>query len=301
MEDNIINKQALLKLAQQDWKGAQTLFFENAKKNPSNKTYNNLGKYLIDEGLECKNGKVRNAYKLGIKYLKKAVEKELSPITLCALAEANENEFIITTGEQRAKVLRESKKYLEMAREINYTNEIQYNYLRICYMLGEKDNVLLEQSRKLILEYVCEESISLYFALLSDYMLIDEALECIKNYEKYIYEPDLLLFYVKFGLYEKGLCLCDVIKRQYSPDKYIIAAIIECYVNTEHYEEAKNYVKFISEIESEIQSRKDLRNILEDSKESVGHRKKIISEYSMVFPFVKICCYFGCPTHKTIW
>ena len=64
-----INQKAMDALRRQNFAEAQHLFFENAKRNPSHKTYNNLGYYLISEGLECKGGKVRNALKLGIKYL----------------------------------------------------------------------------------------------------------------------------------------------------------------------------------------------------------------------------------------
>ena len=83
-----INQAALENLKKQDWQSAQKLFFENARKNPSHKTYNNLGVFLITEGLTCRNGTSRNATKLGLKYLLKAAETEaitlVLPILLCS-------------------------------------------------------------------------------------------------------------------------------------------------------------------------------------------------------------------------
>ena len=88
MDANVMNERALKCLIEGNFEEAQKLFFENAKKNPSHETYNNLGNFLIDEGLLCKNGRVRNAQKLGVKYLFKALEIRRTFITLCALAKS---------------------------------------------------------------------------------------------------------------------------------------------------------------------------------------------------------------------
>ena len=66
------NERALNLLSKENFIQAQKLFFKNAKSTQSHETYNNLGWYLYTEGLECKNGKVRNAEKLGLHYLLKA-------------------------------------------------------------------------------------------------------------------------------------------------------------------------------------------------------------------------------------
>ena len=88
MKPQEINEKALAFLANQDWKTAQELFYENARKFPSHKTYNNLGFFLIREGLLCKNGTQRNALKLGLKYLEKASKFEESSVNCVAMVEA---------------------------------------------------------------------------------------------------------------------------------------------------------------------------------------------------------------------
>ena len=60
MDAKQINELALKKLANQEWKSAQDLLFENARLNPSHNTYSNLGYYLINEGIELENGKTKS-------------------------------------------------------------------------------------------------------------------------------------------------------------------------------------------------------------------------------------------------
>ena len=55
---NKINRSALDELSKHNWKIAQKMLFDNAKKHPCHETFNNLGYYLCTEGLECKNNKV---------------------------------------------------------------------------------------------------------------------------------------------------------------------------------------------------------------------------------------------------
>ena len=83
-----INQDALRSLASQEWLVAQRLFFKNAKENSSYQTYNNLGYFLITEGLTCKNGIVRNAWKLGWKYLLKAFEMKKTQVGAQAMGVA---------------------------------------------------------------------------------------------------------------------------------------------------------------------------------------------------------------------
>ena len=67
------NQEALQALEDLNYSVAQACFFENAKRVPCHETFNNLGYYLITEGLWCKNNNARNALALGLKYLLKAL------------------------------------------------------------------------------------------------------------------------------------------------------------------------------------------------------------------------------------
>ena len=85
-----INAKALNFLDKQEWKKAQDLFFKNAKENPSHQTYNNLGFFLIIEGLICSNGKVRkseakdvfSSKRKAIEFFDKIVRNLATPIDL---------------------------------------------------------------------------------------------------------------------------------------------------------------------------------------------------------------------------
>ena len=128
-----INETALDLLSKQDFTNAQNLFFKNAKENPSHETYNNLGYYLVSEGLICKNGTFRNAYKLGIKYLLKAANLKDSVVNLCALAKAIDYELRIVPKSRKEALYQQSYKYLNKAIEIEFSDELKYNCVRLMF------------------------------------------------------------------------------------------------------------------------------------------------------------------------
>lgn len=303
MDANVMNERALKCLIEGNFEEAQKLFFENAKKNPSHETYNNLGNFLIDEGLLCKNGRVRNAQKLGVKYLFKALEIRRTFITLCALAKSYNWALKSAKGNHREQELELLKDCFESAVLLNASNENRYNYLRALYLCGEEIDLLLPAVRELLNIYICKEGVSLYFLLLFEYSLIDEGLLCIERYGGYLELVDILMFYAKFGLFEKGYELCDEVKKYFGMDKYIISAVLECYVNTNHLEEASLYVDFIKENWDEIRNYSvgtDCdQSLLFDVNKTNVKRKEFIAEYSWTPPMIEICCYYGCPIHKT--
>ena len=301
MKAEIVNKKALEYLSQKNWKEAQALFFENVKNNPSHKTYNNLGNYLVDEGLLCENGSIINANKLGLKYLFMALEKELSSKTINAIIKAYDHEIRTSIGEQKKDLLVLSRKILERAQNSTVTKENRYNYLRVRCLLGDNDSKLLSDVRKLVKEYVCEETVSLYLHLLTKHALINEGIRCIEYYNYYLDELDCLMFFAKLGLYEEGALLCDSIKNNYFQDKYIMSAVIECYTNIRQYEEVKRYIDLVREDNLSYEREEKMEFLLEDLFVSTNLRKKTILEYEMIPPLIKTCCYYGCPIHGTKW
>ncbi|HEX2937943.1 MAG TPA: hypothetical protein VHO66_03390, partial [Ruminiclostridium sp.] len=82
-----INEIALELLGRGDFSAAQNNFRQNAKNNPCFITLNNLGVYYINEGMELSNGVIRNANKIGLKYLKAAELYEKSHINLMAIGQ----------------------------------------------------------------------------------------------------------------------------------------------------------------------------------------------------------------------
>ena len=299
-----INENALNYLKSQKWKEAQEKFFENAKKNPSHETYNNLGYFLINEGIECKNGRVRNAQKLGKRYLFKAADIKESQINLCAIAKAYEYDIRSSSVKKKENIFRQSSRCLKKALEINYSGVIHYNYIRSLYLINPNDSILLEQVKKLMTNYVCNESVSLYLELIGQHLLLDEGIRCIEQYEKFLSDIDMLMFFVRLELYEKAYPLCKGICEQFSPDKYVVSAIIESCIKTHHFEQAKIYAKQIKDLEAEFCYEKEetwANAVLDNVVSSDKFRKKLISQYSMSPPFIDSCCYFGCSEHGIKW
>ena len=299
-----INENALNCLKSQKWKEAQENFFENAKKNPSHQTYNNLGYFLINEGIECKNGKVRNAQKLGVKYLNRAAGIKETQINLCAIAKAYEYELLSFSVKTREELLQKSSQCLKKALEINYSPVIDYNYIRSLYLMNPRDNTLLEKTRKLLTNYVSNESVSLYLELLCNHLLLDEGIRCIEQYKKYLNEIDMLMFFTRLELYDRAYPLCKEVCEHFSPNKYIASAIIESCMNTCHFEQARIYAKQIKDLEDDFYYKGKgvwTRKLFDNMVSSDELRKNLISQYFMLPPFVDSCCYFGCSVHGTEW
>lgn len=297
-----MNEIALDHLMKQNWQMAQHFLFKNARKHPSHETYNNLGNFLIHEGIICKNGKIRSAQKLGMKYLLRALEMKSTSTNLCSIAKAYDFALRSVTDMSKESLVQKMYHLLTVAYSITASSETLYNILRLKILTKVHNETIIEDIKMLLTEFTCEESVRLYFEMLRFYSLYDEGLCCIAQYGEYLSEVDLLLFYAKYKKYNEGYCLCDTVCNQYSPDKYTSAAIIECCVNTNHLEEARLYAKHITEIEDTIScTKKDnwYRLVFTNLNTSEKSRCDLIAEYLSIPPFVDTCCYFGCPIHKT--
>lgn len=292
-----INKQALCFLSNQDWTQAQNLFFENARKHPSYQTYNNLGYYLISEGLECKNGKVRNALKLGMNYLKKSANIKNTSINCFAMIQATE--YLLrnkkANKDEACKCICES---LKQRLSLEYSHEIHYNYLRFLYIGLSNDDEILYEIRKLVKDNAFEESVSLYFELARRKGLVEEAFEIISSFPQHLDELDFLMFYTKFEMYEKGYALCEKIFDFYSLDEFIVSAMIQCCVSVGDFDSAQ---KYSTEFLNNVFWRKESRSYFEKIISSTNGRKQMISEYKHIPPAITQCSYFGCPHHNTEW
>lgn len=300
MTEREINHEALFALENQNWPKAQQLFFKNAKIHPSHNTYNNLGFYLITEGIICKDGKFRNAHKLGMKYLLRAAEKEYKQLNLCAIAKAYDLELMTSKENKKEEIYAQEYEFLSKALNISYKDEIQYNVLRILYNCGKVDKDVLNKSMELVNRFKNKESICLYFEILKSNSMIDEALQCIKDYKEYLELDDILLFYTKFGLYEEGYSLCEDVINQYEISESIASAIIESCIKCEKDEDVKIYIHNIENMFNEMNiKRKSYSKILNSLDNTSDIRKKYIDEYQVKLPFLDMCCYYGCSIHGT--
>ena len=135
--------------------------------------------------------------------------------------------------------------------------------------------------------------------MLSEINQSKKGIDFISEHRAFLDAVDLLMYYSKIGEYEKGYELCEDVLRIYSIDKFIASAIIECCVNTAHFDEAKAYAKEIAENfnEKAYASSRRLLNPLKASE----YRKRTILNYKPLPPLISRCGYFGCPNHKTDW
>ena len=298
-----INEKALDFLSKQNWGEAQNLFFYNAKHNPTHETYNNLGFYLITEGLLCKNGRTRNALKLGIKYLLKSESIKASFINICAITKSIDYQLREEHSDKKRLYVCACE-YLKKGLAKEYSNVLQYNLLRFSYLLTPQDIELSIQANHLLKKFPCRESVLLYFELLRAHNLMEAGLECISKYKIFLDEIELIMFYSKFGLYEQGYNLCKSVYNMFSIDEFVASAIIECCVNTNHLIEAEKYAIQIKQNEKDMNPHYKAdwcSKIVGDSIECVNYRKDRVQNYHFCPPIIETCCYFGCPVHKTVW
>lgn len=298
-----INQKAMDALRRQNFAEAQHLFFENAKRNPSHKTYNNLGYYLISEGLECKGGKVRNALKLGIKYLNKASEMDFSVTNVCSKVDAINLMLEDAKNEEKVALYQEAYDLLKKALEIDYSDELQHNMLRFSYLINPYNKENIEKAKQLTERNSSYEIVSLYFYMLLANSLVKEGNDCIEKFGHILDSADMLLFYAKTSQYEKGCALYKTVIEEFCIDEPIASAIVECLINSGNHEDAKTFTSTLkNEIkENQFLTQISLRIIEKNSPSSSEYRKNIINSFCDSSPYFTKCCYFGCEMHNNPW
>ena len=304
MTKKTINKNALAFLKKQNWQKAQQLLFYNSKKNPSHQTYNNLGYYLITEGLLIKSGRTRNAFELGKKYLMKAYELERTVVNINALVKMIEFQSLSASIEEKIYLHSSARNLLKEAIQIKYSDVLQYNLLRFEYFLNPGDKYLFPQTVDLLQNYACPESALLLLGILWEKNFYDEGVKYIGQYGHLIDKIDLLMSYSKLGLYKEGCELSESIIPFYDLDDFVLSAIIECYVNTQHFSEAKKLLLVVKDRkkESNDQEKNNFFDVIfENLSSSDIRRRNKINNYFINPPFIDSCCYFGCELHQTDW
>lgn len=297
-----INKQALECLANRDWKNAQFLFKENIKQNPCHQTFNNLGYFLITEGLELNNGKHKSAVMLGHKYLLKAAEMKETVTNIKAITESIFYQLRTATKKNKKQLFSDACQWLKKASKMEYHHDVQYNFLMFSYLLSNDSNILFE-IKDLIEKFENEETVSLYFCILLKQLNKNEGNHCIDRYGRYISDMDKLMFYTKTEQYEKGYAISNDVYERFSIDKFLASALIEICINTNHFTEAEMYAKKIFDMCQDPEYAVDAINgkVFGFTNSSSTYRKKLISSYECYPIYLKTCCYFGCSLHENLW
>ena len=229
------NEKALTALSCGHFLEAQTLLFENAKLFPSHETYHNLGYYLCSEGLECKGGKVRNADKLGLRYLLKAERMKDTSVNQSAIAgeyEKQRDVIFCKTGIDDPTVCHLACQHMERAVKIRYSPEAEYNRLRFWFLHDLQDPDILDEVKCLLDKYQTAESAEFLFNFLCIHKDYHTCLTLIPQYRDLLDELGLLSLYCLCGDFAAGAALCDVVEEKFSLNDCTIAMMAECLIRS---------------------------------------------------------------------
>ena len=297
-----INRQALESLEKNDCKNAQFLFKQNIKQNPCHQTFNNLGYFLITEGMELNNGKHKSAVMLGHRYLLKAAKMKETVINIKAITESFYYQSRTATKKNKKQLFRDACDWLKIANKIEYRHDVQYNFLRFSYLLNDDNNILFE-IRDLIKKFENEETVSLYFCILLKQSMKNEGNNCIERYGRFISDMDKLMFYTKTEQYKKAYAICHNVYMAFSIDKFLASALIESCINTGHLTEAKMYAKKIYDMCQDVEYAIDVipSKVFCFTNSSSIYRKKLISSFECYPIYLSTCGYFGCSLHENTW
>ena len=298
------NEKALDILSKGKFLQAQQLFFENARMAPSHETYNNLGWYLFTEGLECKNGKVRNAEKLGTYYLQKAESIRHTSVNLNNIAyvmEIQRNLAYCQTGVESRDICRAAYEYTEKALQLKYSNEAEYNRLRFLYLCDSRSTEVLSGLEKLSGQFDEPDCIEFLLNVLCIHARLHECLERLAQYRDKLDELCLMSLYCICGEYEKGAGLCGRIYEKYALRPVDIAMLADCLIRSGQPEKALTLKQAWQE-DAAPETKKAAQAFCREADrifDSAAYRAELIQGYRFRPPVIPLCGYFGCKRHGT--
>lgn len=299
MNANTINQNAIDALDksgtydENDYYSAQQLFKQNAKSAPSLMTFNNLGVFYTEYGMELANGKIISAKKQGLKYLKKASSFSNSYINLMAIGDWHFSEKDYLNAECYYRLAYNMHASSDVLANLGSTLFIQQKYneagaifeqaLRICEV-DRKDEINLEYAFSLVYNNKRSKTVK----------SILESLEDKEN-------PDVL---VLAYLNEDMQLVDELIERvvdNYHIDIPIVAMVIDCLLKLEKQIKAKEFLNeqienlkgFDYNIKSEI-------NRLSKLTENTNARNIEITNYRYLPGIYKICYFIGCWEHNPL-
>ncbi len=298
-----INNTALNSLSTGDILTAQNLFKENAKRNICFLTLHNLGIFYIQEGVFLKNGRMRNARKLGMQYLQKAKSIESSTMNLITIAvtylESKEYEKAVYYFEQASKTLGDhvssSTFYNNFGKALYLAN--LYKKAAECFLKAL--NNCVKQDEKL------EINISYSYALLNiDMITCRESIDNIlQTSEYYVQMPDMDIFVLLYLCrdFQVAQTMCKPLLDKYHLDSSVIAMIFDCLIKLGKPDDAEECLQL--QIESLEGYNYDVRTEIKNATlaiESYEFRKKLIADYHYMPPTMKQCYYIGCSEHNPL-
>jgi len=288
-----INDAALQALNQREFYQAQTLLRENAKKNPSLVTFNNLGAFYVFEGMVAPDESYRSAKKQGIKYLEKALSYQNSRFSFSALGYA-----CFETKDFKGAAHNFGKAYEIIADYVS-----AYNKALSYYRKNEYVNALTWSEKACSM---CEESeyFETYALYLFSLLQVDKD-ECSKKLHHLFNDSSNDLEIEKFALayfcndLQLAAQQANKMLEFYIVNLDIMAMVFDCLIKTNNDNEAIKYleqkIEILKEYDYNVQPQiKRLKKALFNEE----YRQAIISSFQYIKPLIAQCCYYGCKAHN---
>lgn len=251
------------------WYEAQRILREGAEKEPCCETYNDLGVFYMDNGIQHIKNESEEAVDIGYNYIKMAYNFGIEYKNLIAIAEYN----------YYYKSVEKACEYYKKASEVYEDYRVYNNMGCCCYRLGGYIKAAIYFTKAL--EYADKNTddikISLCYALYKCNEDYSSVLESISN-EKWTGLDRFILYYL-MGNKERACSLAKEIIEKWEFALPVVAMLYDCF---EEYDIA-GINKFDSEV-SELVNTKKKREI-------------VISEYEYTPVMLWQCKYIGCREH----
>jgi tetratricopeptide (TPR) repeat protein len=293
-----VNAQALFLLSEGKFFEAQTLFRQNVKNYPGLVTFNNMGVFYMDEGLNNPDDTCRSAGSLSILYLKKALKSQKSKLTYCALGRlyftmndysrkendyhgalecykhANEIDADYATLFNCGVVLYALYKFSESA-------EYFYKALRLCDS-SDSEKIFLAYSAALIyaaspkMRTVCREAVDRNIEIWDKFMItyLCGALDLSQDYVAQMFDG-------------------------YSPNSSEMAILFDCLFKLGKDQEAEKYLELkIASLQNlNYNTGREIQKIRK-AFSTPEYRSDVVAKYKYTLSLLGQCCYFGCKLHN---
>jgi len=295
----MMNDNALEALEIGDFLTAQNLFRQNAKSNPCFITLNNLGVFYVSEGMVLQNGKMRNASKLGLKYLKMAENYFRSHLNLMAIGE----------GYFNIKEYKLASEYFRHANRIrnlytNYNNWGVSLYMQCKYVDASK---CFKKALALCNDYdyydIYPAKSNIFYSYAFSLLQYDK-MKCSTVLKKLIHsnishividEFILAYFCNDFQLAEKFI---ENMLDTWKLDIPVIAMVFDCLFKLKKNDVASKYLRLQIELLEgyEYDIRREINCVKQVFTKS-DCRDKVINEYRYVPSIMTNCYYINCKKH----
>ena len=283
-----INNRALLALQRGSFLEAQELLKKNIKINPSHMTYNNLGYFYCDLGMNTKNGRVIRADKIGMRYLMKAYQLDKSYKNCMAIG------LMLRYDHDYEKM----KKMFENALEIKKNYAVYYNLGSVCVALKKYDNAASYFHKAIQFSYNDNDLYASTLAYVHIMCLMKSKVD-ERYFRNLLYDGDEkrigdeIAAYFFNGDYEKINAIdIETVLEDY-PDIQINAMIIEAYDIVSNKNGLLNFLRVIEKY-YDGDSLVALKSIIDDRLQRI----RLINQYNYRFGIEdRVCCYIECPIH----